>query len=274
MIKKIFIIVFLISTFSFAQEGNTELEVYIIDSYVTPKAPHKIVISFFTSKKVKSKIRFEGNEDFIVSNEFIEDHKFELLLNKLQYDSTTILFEIEIEDSIGNKIVSEKYELFLSEEYKLEIKNKSYLNQMCLGALIYFIPSPTIFVDGGSTSFSLTKEIPILSFYDKGYNYPSSYFGLEYSYVFNQKNKSYLRFGYKYIFQTNFIKYISPGLNGVTNFNGFNGVSPEITFGLFDFYETFTFYARYRFNFKPDSTFENFHEVSIGLFTSVISLNF
>jgi len=271
MIKKILLIVLIFSSISFAQN---EIEVFIIDSYVTPKLPHKVMVSFFTNEMVKSKIKFEGNSFLIVSNDYQEDHKFELELSKLKYDSTSIAFVIETEDSSGRKEVSEEYDLYLNEEYNIPIKDKSYLNQMCLGAVTYLIPSIAITSNGNKLNYSLTKEFPIISFYNAGYNYPSSYVGIEYSYIFNVPARNYLRVGYKYIFQTKYIKYISPGINATTNFSGFNGISPEITFGLFKFDETFTFYARYRYNLKPSNFNENFSELSIGLFASAISFNF
>jgi hypothetical protein len=271
MLKKILFIIIIASSVSFAQN---EIEVFIIDSYVTPKPPHKIIISFFTNEMVKSKIKFDGNNFITVSNNYLEDHKFELELSKLNYNSASTTFIIETEDTNGIKGTSEQYDLYLNEDYNIPIKDKSYLNQMCLGAVTYLIPSVAVVVNGNKLNYSLTKEFPIISFYNAGYNYPSSYVGVEYSYVFDIPNRNYLRVGYKYIFQTEYIKYISPGLNITTNFNGFNGISPEITFGLLKFYETFTFYGRFRYNLKPSNFNENFSEISIGLFTSAISFNF
>lgn len=274
MIKKTYLIIFLIFTTCYAQDEFSEIDIFVIDSYVTPEEPHKVILTFFTSEDVKAKIKFDGNDELVVSNEYLEEHKFEILLSKLKYDSTSIPYKIEVENKNGKKVISEEFDLYLPEEYNFEIKNNSNFLDLCIGGVWYLIPAPTFVLHGSESNFSLTKEFSIISFYGAGYNYPSSYVALEYSYLFDVKSPNYLRIGYKYIFQTKIIKYVSPGINLTTNFNGFNGISPEISFGLFKFYETFTLYARYRYNFKPGNSFENFNEISIGLFTSSISFNF
>lgn len=278
MIKKIILILFLISSFGFAQE---EIDIFIIDSYVTPELPHTIRITFFTSESVKSKIIFKGNKEISVSTDYKEDHNFEIPLESLKYDSTKIPFEIIVEDRNGKMSSSDFFDLYLPEEYNLNIKNNSNLLDLCLGGIWYLIPSPTLTNVDSRLNYSLTKEFPLVSFYGEGYNFPISYFSIEYSYLFNSgstteinKHRNFIRVGYKYIFQTDIIKYVSPGINLTTNFNSFNGISPEISFGLFKFYETFTLYVRYRYNYPFDSSYKDFHELSIGLFTSSISFNF
>jgi hypothetical protein len=271
MIKKIILILFLISSSGFAQE---EIDIFIIDSYVTPELPYKIRITFFTSESVKSKIIFKGNKGISVTTDYNEDHNFEIPLESLKYDSTTIPFEIIVEDRNGKMSKSDYFDLYLPEEYNLNIKNNSNMLDLCLGGILYLIPSPTLTNIDNEMNFSLTKEFPVISFYGSGYNFPTSYISLEYSYLFDARNKNYYRVGYKYILQTKTIKYVSPGINFTTNFNEFSGISPEISFGLFKFYETFTLYARYRYNYNFDSPHRDFQELSIGLYTSSISFNF
>ncbi len=277
MIKNVFIILFLLLATCFAQDEMSEIDIFVIDSYVTPDIPHKVKLTFFTSESVKAKILFDGNDELVVSGEYLEDHKFELLLSKLNYDSTSIPYRIIVENSNGEKSKSEEFDLYLPEDYNLEIKNNSNFLDLCLGGIWYLIPSPTIMNTYPSElNYSLTKEFPIISFYNSGYNFPSSYLSLEYSYLLNmtKNNRNYLRAGYKYILQTKFIKYISPGINLTTNFNGFNGISPEVSLGLFKFYETFTLYTRFRYNYNIDNGQDDFMEFSVGLYTSSISFNF
>jgi hypothetical protein len=83
---------------------------------------------------------------------------------------------------------------------------------------------------------------------------------------------NYLRTGYKQIFEPGFIEYVSPGVKVFTNFAGNNGISPEISFGLFRMLDSFTVYARYRYNIKPGDSSANFNEISIGLYSSFFSL--
>ncbi len=274
MIKKVFFIVFSIVATCFSQDDISEIDIFVIDSYVTPELPHKVKLTFFTSENVKAKIKFDDNDELVVSSKYLEEHKFEILLSKLKYDSTSIPYKIIVENSSGVKQTSEEFDLYLPEEYTFEIKNKSNFLDLCLGGILYLTPSPTIVLHGNESNFSLTKEFPIISFYGSGYNFPSSYVSLEYSYISNMENRNYLRVGYKYIFQTEIIKYVSPGINLTTNLNGFNGISPEVSFGLFKFYETFTLYARYRYNYGLGNSTTDFQEISIGLFTSSISFNF
>lgn len=274
--KNIFIIFFLFSSFILAQNEKitiSDVEIFIIDSYVTPEEPYKVKITFFTSDSVTSLIRLENGLQFDVANNPTDEHKFIMSLDSLKADSTVISYRVIISNKFDQTKESEIYDLYLPEEFELKMKEKSGLTSVCLGGIFFLMPFPVYVNSDGSDFFSLTKEFPIISFYGRGYNYPTGYISLEYSYIFDAENRNYLRFGYKHIFQTDFIKYISPGLNVTTNFKGFNGISPELSFGLFDFYDAFTFYLRYRYNFKPGSNFEDFHEVSIGLFTSSISFN-
>ncbi len=271
MINKVALIFLVFVSTNFAQD---KVDIFIIDSYVAPELPFTVKITFFTSDSVKSKIKFDGNEEIVVSNIFTDEHKFELPLEKLKYDSSSLAFKIIVEDRNMEISTSESFDLSLPSSYNLEITNKSNLLDLCFGGIMYLIPSPTMVFSENETNFSLSKEIPLVSFYNSGYNYPTGYVALEYSYVFNSTNKNFVRAGYKHIFQTDVIKYVSPGINFTNDFNGFNGISPEISFGLFKFYETFTLYSRYRFNFGLNQSSQHFHELSIGLFTSAISFNF
>lgn len=274
MIKKIFLILLAVLTTCFAQDELSEIDIFVIDSYVTPEAPHMVKLTFYTSESVSAKIKFAGNEEIVVTSEYFEEHKLELLLSKLSYDSTSIPYTIEVENDKGVKSKSDEFDLYLPEEYNFEIKNNSNFLDLCLGGILYLIPSPTVTNNYNKPLLSLTKELPIVSFYNSGYNYPSGYFSMEYSYIFNIEKRHYFRVGYKHILQTKLIKYISPGINLSTNFNGFNGISPEISFGLFKFYETFTLYTRFRYNYNMSDGLADFSEISIGLFTSSISFNF
>jgi len=274
MIKKVLLLIFSIFTICFAQDEITEIDIFVIDSYVTPEKPHKVMLTFFTSESVKAKIKFDGNDELVVSTQYLEEHKFEILLSKLNYDSTSIPFKIEVENKKGNQATSEVFDLYLPGVYNFEIKNNSNFLDLCLGGILYLFPSPTFTNVNSRLSYSLTKELPVISFYGSGYNFPTSYISLEYSYLFDIENRNYLRVGYKYIFQTKIIKYVSPGINLTTNFNEFNGISPEISFGLFKFYETFTLYTRFRYNYNMNDSRDDFVELSIGLFTSSLSLNF
>jgi hypothetical protein len=75
--------------------------------------------------------------------------------------------------------------------------------------------------------------------------------------------KNVLRAGWKYLHRIPVGIYLSGGLNGFTDFKGTNGISPEISWGLFSFKEVFTVFARYRFSTNFQKT--NYSTISIGL---------
>jgi hypothetical protein len=129
------------------------------------------------------------------------------------------------------------------------------------------VPAPVYVKAKDKDYFSLTKEIPMFFIRSRGYQYPTGYFSAEYSHIFNAQVKNYFRLGYKHIIEIPWIEYISPGFNGFTNFKGFNGISPEVSLGLFRIANTFTFYTRYRFNAKPSEAGSEFHEFNIGLYS-------
>ncbi len=178
-----------------------------------------------------------------------------------------------VEDTLGNKFTSDKYDFQLPQEMK--VKSESNFLLLCLfGGTVFLLPSPAYVFTSNDKYFSLTKEIPLISISKKGFTYPAGYFSLEYSYLFNAPKKNFFRIGYKQIIEIPGIQYISPGINGFTDFNGFNGISPEISAGLFKILDTFILYARYRYNVKPGETGSDFQEISLGLYSNFFSLYF
>lgn len=272
--RKYFLIIMLISLAYLnlsAQENSTDI--FIIDSYITPDQPYKIRVSFITTDSVKSKIKFTNNQEFTVSNKFTGDHKFELNFDEIKIDSAKLSYWIEVTDSVGDISLSDENELALPINIASESSGSNYF-QLCLGASIFALPNPTLVLTKEKNYFAFTKEIPLVSFFTKGYNYPVGYFGVEYSYVNKFINNHFFRIGYKQVLQIPTFEYLSIGVNSFTNFNGKNGLSPEISMGLFKFYNVFTVFARYRFNFKPNESEYRFHEITIGLYSNILSINF
>jgi hypothetical protein len=264
-------LLFLFSIIINAQDESDSIEVYLIDSYVTPEVPHTFMLSFFTSAPAKSKVVIENSYAYDVSTELSESHKINIDISDLSFNEKNVPFVILVEDSLGNKFSSEKYEFELPEEQKVE-GGSNFLLLCLFGAAVFGLPSPVYIKEKTEDYFSLTKEIPFLSIRGKGYRYPMGYFSLEYSHIFNSLVKNFFRVGYKHIIPLPGIEYIAPGINGFTNFKGFNGISPELSVGLFRIVNTFTVYARYRFNAKPGEAGSEFHEFSIGLYSSFFSL--
>ncbi len=273
MKMKLLCLMFIIISFSasYAQDEADSIEVYLIDSFVTPEVPHTFMLSFFTSAPAKSKVVIENSYEYDVSKDLTESHKINIDISDLNFKEKNVPFVILVEDSLGHQYSSEKYEFELPEEPKVEGES-NFLLLCVFGAAVFGLPSPVYVKEKNDDYFSLTKEIPLVSFRGGGYRYPVGYFSAEYSHIFNAPVKNFLRIGYKHIISVPGIEYISPGINGFTNFDGFNGISPEVSLGLFRIVNTFTVYARYRFNVKPGEKGSEFHEFSIGLYSSFFSL--
>ncbi|NNG26331.1 MAG: hypothetical protein HKM87_02295 [Ignavibacteriaceae bacterium] len=260
-----------LSTLTFLHAQDTDsIEVYLIDSYVKPELPHTFYLSYFTSDLCKSKVIIDDNYEYTVSDELSDIHNFEIEITDLEFNSKIVNFVIVYEDEAGNKYMGETFDFDLP--YEPEIKEGSDFLQVCLFAgAIFLLPYPNVVFQSGENFFSLTKEIPLVSFRSKSRRYPAGYLSLEYSYIFDADTKNYLRAGYKQFYELPHIEYFSPGVSLYTNFLGNNGIGLETSIGLFTIVDTFTLYTRYRYNIKPGGSPGNFHEVSIGLYSSFFS---
>ena len=278
MKKKFAVIFFLCLAFSqihSAQEVDypDEVEIFLIDSYVTPELPYKFVLTYFTSDSVSSKVIIDEKYEHQVSMNLTEDHKAEINFIDYSFDSAYVPFTVYLFNENGKEIKKEEFDVILPYNTEITIKNDPGLLIICLGGIVFSSPSPTFISMNGDSYLSLVKEVPILTFFSGGYNYPSSYVSLEYAHVFDAPIKNFLRLGYKKIFQLPVIEYVSPGVNLFTNFLGLNGISPEISIGWFKFYNVFTVYSKYRYNFKLGGTNNDFNEITIGLYSNFFSIN-
>jgi hypothetical protein len=269
-----FLIIFLIAFKLFAQQDSTSVpfDVYVIDSFITPELPHKFVLSFATGDSCISKILI-NKTTFDVSKVFTDNHKFEIELEKLKLDSASFNYSLIVKNKKGEQVKSELFVVSLPKGLVITPEQDVGLFSICLGGVVFAIPSPTYVFAHGSHHWSISKEIPLINFYSIGYNYPAGYLGVEYSYIFESEKKNFLRFGYKQIIQVPGIKYISPGIDAFTNFLGYNGMCAEFSAGLFQLQNIFTFYVRYRYNFQLISNGTDFHEISFGLYSNFFSLN-
>jgi hypothetical protein len=263
---KIFLLLLIPFIFSYSQDQTDSIEVYIIENFITPEPPHTFKLTFFTSSDCKSKLIIDGKYSYDVSTVLAGTHEADIDITKMNLQGELIPFVIIVEDSLGNKYQSEQYDFELPKEIKMESESNFLL--LCLfGGTVFMVPAPVYVKAKDKDYFSLTKEIPMFFIRSRGYQYPTGYFSAEYSHIFNAQVKNYFRLGYKHIIEIPWIEYISPGFNGFTNFKGFNGISPEVSLGLFRIANTFTFYTRYRFNAKPSEAGSEFHEFNIGLYS-------
>lgn len=249
---------------------NDSVGVELIDAYCTREIPYTFKLSFYTSEVCKSKVILEGKYEFTVSADFIDLHKAEININNLAFTNPIVNFVIETETKSGVTNKSEVFDFDLP--YEPQIKEGSSLLTLCLfGSSLILIPYPSYVAESKSTYFSLTKEIPVISFRSKSLHYVSGYLSLEYSYIFNSENSSYLRAGYKKLFEVPGLEYVSPGISLYTNFNTNHGISPEFSVGLFTIEDTFTVYVRCRSNFTFHSAGSNFQEIYIGFYSGLFS---
>ena len=267
-LKKSIICSLLLSSFSFSQQVSTEI--YLIDAYCTREVPHKFKLSFYTSEEATSQVVLDDEYKYDVATELTDLHKAEIEIHDLSFNNNIVEFIIITETGDGRIDTSEVFDFDLPYEPKL--KGGSDFVTICLFAgAIFLLPYPNYIFDGDKSYFSLTKEIPVLSFRSRG-NYPSGYYSVEYTYIFDSGAPNYLRAGYKKLFELPHTEYISPGVSLYTNFSGNHGISPEFSIGLFTIKDTFTLYARYRYNINLAGSGKNFNEISIGLYSAFFSL--
>jgi len=264
-----------------AQEGpeTDSIEVSIIDSYVTPDTPPKLLLSFFTSDTCKSKLVIEGKGEYPISDTYTDNHRLELDISGLHIKASAITYYFLLQNSAGKIQKSEKYEVEMPVEQAVE-DGGNFITTCLFGGVIFLTPSPVYVFSKNSAEksmFGLSKEIPLFTFFSGGYNYPVGYFSAEYSHIFKSDSKftpkNTLRIGYKHIVTIPVFEYLSAGVSGYTNFKGFNGISPEFSVGLFNMNNVFTVFAKYRFNLQPKTNDTQFHEISLGLFSSFFSLH-
>lgn len=265
----LFIPIIFLSDNIFSQKDS--IEVYLIDAYCTREAPYIFKLSFYTSDVCKSKVILEDKYEFGVSYEPADLHKTDIALSNLPFKDNLVNFIIITETESGVIYTSETFDFDLP--FEPQIKEGSDWITLCLfGSSIFLIPYPSYAAESQQSYFSLTKEIPVISFRSKSLNYPSAYLSFEYSYIFNAEDPDYLRAGYKRIFEIPGLKYISPGITLYSNFDTNQGISPEFSIGLLTIKDTFTMYVRCRSNFTFHSSGTNFQEIYIGFYSGLFSL--
>lgn len=266
----------MVSILNFGVYGqqNDEVEFFLIDSFVTPEKPHTFNLTFFTNKSVKSEVIIADKYSKSISQEFLEDHSAKIDFSQFKFENKNVPFQLVAIDSSGKKYFSEVYELTLPYEEYIETKEgNDPISTILFGVALYLLPAPNLGIIDSKNYFGLTKELPVITFYSSGYNYPSSNISLEYSHYYHSPIKDILRLGYKQIYQVDLIEYFSPGISIFTDFNGYNGAAVELSLGLFKIYDVFTVYSRYRFNGKPTDLKNNFHEISIGLYSNFFTID-
>lgn len=251
------------------EEYQEEPEIFLIDAFCKPDSNRILVITYYSSYPVKSKVILENKYEFKVSEELTELHKIRIDLSNLSFEDKQVDFVVKSTDSLGNEYTSETFDFDLP--FEPNVVGGSNILTLCLfGGAVFLLPNPGLVVQNNKAEWSLTKEIPLLAF-RKGYNYASSYISFELSYFNNFENKFNYRLGYKKIWEVKSIEFISAGISGFTNFKNNSGFSPEVTIGLFKLYESFTIYGRYRYNYIFSSDY-GIHELYLGFYSGFFTI--
>ncbi|MBI2417872.1 MAG: hypothetical protein HYV28_08215 [Ignavibacteriales bacterium] len=281
MIKKLLIVIVLLLGISgnirLNAQDSTEsaIEIYLIESFIPVEAKTAFHLGFYTSEACKAKIIIAGKYEFVVSDTLTENHKAIIDIAKLPKDTLSLPFVLLVENAEGLVTTSEQYEVQIPEkdEKLLSQSGGGELSGCLYGAVIYAVPAVDYIFYKGKSSWGISKELPIISYYYSGYNFPTHYVSAEYSYIHNTLNKNHMRAGWKYLIDMNIGEFIVLGLNGVTDFRGYNGLSPELSWGLLSFNDVFTLYARYRYTTNFSETHRDHHTVSIGLYSWFFSVH-
>jgi len=271
---KFFVIALLISFSAFkiySQNGTTQI--IIIDSFIPPEQPLTLNLSFFTTTPTTSKVLISNKIEITGSDKLTSQHNLKIDISKIDLDDKILHTFIIVKDSLNQTTKSEELLIDYPKTIKVE-KESNFLLFGLMFASVFIVPTPGYAYTEGENRFSLTKEIPLLSFTSENINFPKSYFALELTHIYKADRSNFVRVGYRYMKEIPILKYISPGVELITNFDGFNGIGTSVSLGLFDVLDTFTLYTRYRYNFQPAQSDRNFSEINIGLYTNFFSFHF
>ena len=258
----------------FAQEEPVEF--YIIDSYVTPETPHIFKLTFFTSDSCTTKILFNNNKTYAISKRLNTDHKFTLNLTGFVFDSAFVPFYLIAKNKAGKEFKSEKFEVELPDDKELlQSESGGSIFNICLGGVSILIPSAGVYKpQGGEFKFSLSKQLPFITFGNIGGKYPAGYLALNYTYVFNNEFSNFLGITYKGIWQPGLIEYLALGGGVYSNLKGGYGFSPELEIGLVRIFNGYTLFVKEKFNWNVFLTGENANQIFVGIYAPFFSINY
>lgn len=264
----------------FAQEEE-EFELYLIDNYLRSNEPSKLVLSWMTNIEAKSKVNIPSLGTFTASDTITDKIFFVADVTKLLAYPGDYDFYILSELDDGTEIQSEKFIFTIpnQEIQPLETKQSEfsyYFYTCCVGGSLWLVPSLGLSINNKTSKFTITKEIPLLSFGSKSAfkNYPYFYLFAGYTHTIKGDVQNIFRYGYRQMFEMKkIINYLSIGLSGFTNFKGANGISPEVSFSFLRILSTFDLYLLYRFDKELKNGNYSSHQIQLGLYTSSFSLN-
>ena len=90
---------------------SDSIEIFLIDSFISPEKPNEFQLVFYTSDACKSQIILQDKYTVPISDTLADNHKKVIDLSLYKFDSTASFFTIIVETPSGVKITSERYEI-------------------------------------------------------------------------------------------------------------------------------------------------------------------
>ncbi len=254
------------------EEIQDSVEVILIEAFISPEKPSQMVISFFTSEPVRSKLVFDSGEIFVVTDSLLDNHKASFDISSLRPDTTFLKFTVLVEKEDGISNHSEVFEVELPRKELTELaRDNTALTGCLIGGAVYLVPGFVHHYESGKSYAGFNKEFPVISFFRGGYNYPIAYLAAEYSHIPKMARKNFYSVNANLILETKYIEYISAGAGYLTDFGNIRSVNLDVSVGLFKLFNVFTVYAKTRLGF-PTGSGNSFSQQSIGLFSSFFSI--
>ncbi len=265
-------------------DSTQSVEIYLIDNYVKSEREKILILSWMTDVPVKSKIEIENADTFTVSDTLSEYHQIQIDLSNYTFSREENPMKIILELHDGTIIVNEDYTFTvpLNKTHELQQTQKTtsasstqYLYNFLGGLVLWFLPSPTLFVQNSNINFGLIKDFPLLNFGSSSAfkSFPYFYLFAGYSHYNHGNPGNAFRFGGRFLYEVeNLRHFLSLGILGFTNFKGANGYAFDAGFSFLKILRTFELYTNYSYNYLPSSK-QNYHTISLGLFTSSFSIN-
>lgn len=177
---------------------------------------------------------------------------------------------VEREDGTGNS--SEVFEVELPRREIVQLAQESGALTGCLiGGMVYMIPGVVHYYEAGESYFGIDKELPVISYFRGGYNYPVGYLALEYIHLPKAVTKNFVSITANGILEFKPVEYLSAGIGYTTDFRKSNSLTLDVSVGLFRVLNVFTFYVENRFGYYPSAK-SGYSQQSIGLFSSFFSI--
>lgn len=276
ILSVLIIFIFLSVSNIFAQE---EIDIFLLDNFFEPDDNAIYKIAFNTSTECKSKINIEEVGEFIISDTLTTFHKKEFNFSNVKFSKKELKLSIFLELEDGTVITNDENTIsvpivFIPPKEALE---QSYTLKTILGFFLWLTPTPGVQFINDKTKLTINKELSLIVFAPQSAlrDIPYGYFSGEYNYIYSADINHLFRLNYKHnVLLLGKTSYISLGIGGFSNFKGINGLSTELSITPFKITSSFDLYIKYRYDNNLDKNKYESHNIQLGFFTNLFSLNF